>query len=136
MKIVLAALALVLVSACTKDKADDAANAVGCALEKSVVSLTTATLGDQLACKNIDAVKAAVQAEINKSNICKKPDVVTEDKGTMGTKGAIGDVVCQPIVDGMALGLLSKIPADWECTGGVPVEKLKATVLAACQKAL
>jgi hypothetical protein len=118
---------------CTKS------NPVGCAIQDSVVSLVSSGIVTQLACKNLDAVKASIQAEVEKAKLCVQPApapaLATAAKDP-NLKGPIGNVICGPVIDALTGGILAQIPSAWSCTGGVPADQLKAFLLAQCQKAI
>lgn len=147
MKKFLVFVPLLAMLGCTKsaDPAKDPVNQVACALEGAAVSLVSGAVVTQLACKNLDAVKAGVGAIVAKSNICKPPATpspapaaaaAVSVKGSVAVNSAVGNILCAPIVEALMAGALTQIPADWQCSGGVPADKLKAAVLAACLKSL
>lgn len=116
-------------------------NQVLCDLGKSVSSLVAAQVATQLTCKNLDAVKADLDAQIAKikisgTGICEMPAPAPQPVGAISAQGAIGDVICGPVVDSLAAGLLVQIPAAWGCTGGPLTDTIKLQLLTACKKAI
>lgn len=99
-----------------------------CDVQKAVTSVAASTVASQLSCKNLDAVKASIDKEVAKLNLCKAPE--------SEQKAALGDVICGPLVEALGAGVLSALPSDWECSGGVPMAEVKAKLLDACKKAL
>ena len=96
-----------------------------CDAGKAVSGVVSAQIAVQLECKNVDAIKAYIDGQLSKANIC----------GPAAT-GVIGDVVCGPFVDGLLSGALAQVPSDWQCTGGPAKDVLKTKLLDACKKAI
>lgn len=112
------------VVACTKDEVCDKA--------KSASVLIAGALADQLSCKNAAAIQQDLEAALVKVNICKPPAEV----GTSAL-GPIGDVICKPVVDALVAGLVTQIPAKYECSGdGKITDDIKAKLVAVCLKAI
>lgn len=108
-----------------------------CDLSKSVSSLVAAQISTQLTCKNLDAVKASVDAQLVKLKLCDQPaPAIIAAKGAMATKSVIGDTICGPVIEGLLAGVLSTLPTEWACSGGPVTDSVKVQLLAACQKAL
>jgi len=125
----LALMSLALfVGGCTKKT-----QPVVCSAAKSVSSLVASQIVTQLSCKNLDAVKADLDAQLEKLNICEKAESA---RSAISAQSAIGDLVCKPVVDALVAGALAQVPAAWECSGGKVTEDVKASILAACTKAL
>lgn len=131
-RIFLALAAVTLMAGCTKS------SSVGCAVQDAAGSLLSATVATQLSCKKLDAVKASIMAELEKTKLCKEAEAAAAPVATaaVSTKSVIGDTICAPVVEGLTAGILAKIPAEWECSGGMPIEQLKTSLTEACQKAL
>lgn len=137
---------LFLVAGCTKEAAKKDVNVVACALETTMTSLVSSAVGNTLACKNLDAVKADIKVQVEKLNICKEPTptpapaapatAMSLSATTTTAKSNVGAIFCGPIVEGLMTSALTQIPQAWECTGGVPADKIKAVVLEACLKSL
>jgi len=125
----LALMSLALfVGGCTKKT-----QPVVCSAAKSVSSLVASQIVTQLSCKNLDAVKADLDKQLENLNICEKAESA---RAALTAQGALGAIVCAPVVEALAAGALSQIPATWECGGGKVTEDIKASILAACIKAL
>lgn len=132
-KLLFAVVAFAMVG-CTKS------NPVVCAVQDSVVSIVSGAVTSELACKNLDAVKADIAVQVGKLNLCKPaaaaPAAPAITAQAVTAQGAVGNVICAPVIDVLMGGVLSTIPATWGCTGGLPADKLKAAALAACLKAI
>jgi hypothetical protein len=109
-----------LITGCTKG--EDA----GCAVAKTASSLVAAQVSTTLSCKNLDAVKEDIDAQISKTKIC--------DQNT--AQGPVGEMVCPMAVSAVMGGALKAIPAKWECSGGMPAEKLQELLLTQCKKGI
>jgi hypothetical protein len=131
-KMFMLVLAMATVVSCTSEKKEEIVEAVGCAVEKSAVSLISSKVSTELVCKNLDAVKADIQAIVGKANLCKKEEAPAVGVMSLG----VGSVICEPVAVALVEATKSQIPAAWECTGGTKPEELKALVLEACSKAL
>lgn len=107
---------------------------VVCDLSKSVSSLVAAQISTQLTCKNLDAVKASIDAELAKTKLCDATPVAAA--ALVKPQSVIGDAVCGPVIDGLTAGVLTQVPASWGCAGGPLTDSVKAQLLAACQKAI
>lgn len=112
------------------------AKPVVCDLSKSVSSLVAAQISTQLTCKNLDAVKASIDAQLVKLKLCDQPAPAIIAKGAISTQSAIGSAICGPVVEALSAGVLSTLPGEWGCTGGPITDPLKAQLLAACIKAI
>lgn len=97
----------------------------GCVVENGVTAVVSAAISSQLVCKNLDAVKADVQKEVAKLNMC-----------ASSTQSIVGDLVCPSLVNSLVSGLLSKIPAAWECTGGTAPDQIKQILIDTCKKSI
>lgn len=130
-KLLFIAIAISALAGCTKS------SPVVCAIQDSVVSLTSAAVTTELACKNLDAVKATLTTEVAKLNLC-VPAAPAPAVAATGVKvqSAVGDAICGPVITALMGGALAAIPAEWGCTGGVPADQLKTYLTAQCQKAL
>lgn len=129
MKLILATVVLFAFTGCKTEP-------VGCTLEKSATSLLAATITTQLSCKNLDAVKTDVQAQLVKLNLCVQPTPTATPAAGITTQGALGDLVCKPVVDGLMSGVLGQIPTSWECSGGAVGDAARQLLMAECKKAL
>jgi hypothetical protein len=106
---------------CTKDKAKD----VLCSTGKAAASLIAAQVAVQLDCKNVGAIQTELESKLVDLKICSPTPA-----------GAVGEVVCKPIIDALLAGVLTQVPASWECSGGQLGEDAKAKLLESCLKAL
>ena len=117
MKALLVILSMVFLAGCTKEKICDAG--------KTAAGVVSAQVAVQLDCKNASAIQADVEKLLVAAKVCEvKPS------------GTIGNVICQPVVDGLVNTLLKTIPSAWECSGGKITEEGKAKLLEVCQKAI
>lgn len=116
-------LALVLTASCSKDSL--------CDTGKVVSGVVAAQVGSQLSCSNIDAVKADIDKQLIKLNVCEEKPVAA-----VATKGAVGDVICKPLIDALFGAGISQIPSEWGCTGGPLADEAKAKLVEACTNAI
>lgn len=114
----LVGLAMLFVAGCTKNPLCDVA--------KSIADGVKGEVAKQLDCKNQEAIKATIVAQLEKIKVCEKAQAMSP----------IGDLVCQPLVDGLLGAVQTQIPAEWECTGGPGKELVKTKLIEVCQKAL
>lgn len=115
---------------CTKEEA----KVVLCETGKTAASLLSAQVAVQLECKNIDAIKADIEKKLVDLKVCEAP--APAPTGALSTKSVIGDALCKPVVEGLIAGLLTQVPAAWECTGGKLTDDAKLKLFEACAKAL
>lgn len=114
---------------CTKQQAKD----VLCDTGKTASGLLSAQIAVQLDCKNVDAIRADIEKQLVSLKICEAPKPAAN---LMSAKSAIGEAICKPVIDALAAGALTQIPAGWECKGGQVTDDLKLKLYAACTKAL
>lgn len=128
MKQVFIALAfLFTMTACTKEEVKEKI----CDTGKKAATLLTAEIAVSLDCANTAAIQVDIEKKLVDLKVCAAP---TTD--AVKPMGAIGDVVCKPIVDAIVAGLLTQVPSSWECKGGKVSEDLKTKLLAQCSKVL
>lgn len=118
--LVLVAFAIVMVS-CTKEEIKDKI----CETGKVGAAVVAVKISEELACSNVDAIKADLEAKLIDLKVCE-----------VKAKSALGDAICGPMVEGLFVGGISQLPAAWNCTGGELAAELKAKLIAACEKAL
>lgn len=118
MKLVLMLLVAVGMTGC------DWFKKTGCSLQQKAVTLVSAEVAAQFACKNVPAIEKVINEQLDKVHVCE-----------IGALGVIGDVVCPPLISGLLNGALSQVPADWECSGGPVKDGLKELLVAQCKKA-
>lgn len=114
-------LALVLgLSACTKQEAKDKL----CDAGKTVATVLAAQAAVELECTNTAAIKASIEKKLIDLKVCEaKADSV------------VGDILCGPVIEGLFIGAIEQLPAEWGCTGGPLAAEAKAKLIAACAKA-
>lgn len=118
------ALTLVFATACTKDQICDKA--------KSAAVLVAGEVATQLSCKNASAIQADMEALLVKAKLCEAAAAPS-----ISALGPIGDIICKPVIDALVAGLVTQIPAKYECSGdGKLTDELKAKLVAACAKAI
>ena len=132
MKFVLLLTAALMFVGCTPKQQNDA----GCTAQKAIVNVVASTLAAQLDCKGVDAMKAAIDAQAAKLNVCKPAEPTTTLAGTVVAQSVVGAVICGPLVEGLFSGALTKVPADWQCSGGALATDAKAKLIEACAKAI
>jgi hypothetical protein len=108
-------LTLPLFIGCTK-------SSPACTIQQTIESGIASTIASELSCVHPDAIKATLDVQFAKLNLCKDQ--------------IIGEVVCGPIVDALMSGALSTLPKEWGCTGGSAGDGLKAKLLAVCKAKL
>lgn len=114
---------LFLTLACTKDDV--------CKTAKTASVFISNEVAVQLSCKNAGAIQEDINAILVKVNICKAPET------GVSALGPIGDLICKPVIDALVAGLVTQIPAKYECSGsGTITDDLKAKLVAACAKAI
>lgn len=106
----------------------------GCEVSKGVSSLVAANIASLLTCKNVDAISAALDAELAKTKICEAS--AQKSLAVVETQSAIGLIICEPVINALSTGVLAQLPASWECSGGPLTDGVRAKLLEACQKAL
>ena len=117
---------------CTKEEAKE----VLCDTGKTAAGILSAQVAVQLECKNVDAIRADIEKKLIDLKMCAAPAPAPEPAGLFAAKSAIGDALCKPIVEGLVAGLLTQVPAAWECSGGKLTEDAKLKLIEACSKAL
>lgn len=136
MKFAMVLVVALFITGCTKEKVKEVGNTIACTIQESVVVATTAAVVTELSCSNSAAIKTYLTAQADKLKICKKEEETPVTAMGVTAKSAIGDLICAPMVETLAVGALATIPAEWGCTGGQMTAEVKAKLLAACQKAL
>lgn len=96
----------------------------GCSVAKRASDVLSHEIAGQLACKNVDAIKKVVDAQLEKVHVCE-----------VGAVGIIGDLVCPPLIGILINGSISQLPAEWECSGGPAKEGLSDLLIETCKKA-
>lgn len=136
-------LTLFVVTALTTGCTKCTSGSAGCAVEESAATLISSAVAAQLSCSNAEAIKTDIKAQIDKLNMCKATDAAKSQvasvkaEGQVSDQGAVGAIVCGPIIDALMAGALKAIPAAWGCTGGTgATDALKAALLSACTKAI
>ena len=90
-----------------------------------------------------DTRKAAIIAGEKMANVlgCGKPEAIAQDLFSKieqaklceeREQGALQDAICRPVAAYVADQLVSKIPARWECKGGMAKEATVNTLYSAC----
>lgn len=125
-------LSAFLTTGCTKS------NPVVCDVSKSVSSLVAAQISSQLTCKNLDAVKASLDKQLEAIKVCEKAEAAAQPApGTVSTQGVVGNAICGPVIEAVVALGASQLPAEWQCSGSGPItDSLKLQLIAACQKAI
>jgi PBP1b-binding outer membrane lipoprotein LpoB len=115
--ILMVLLSMVFLSGCTKEKA--------CSVGETAAAVLAVQIAAQLDCKNVGAIQADVVGVLVSMKVCDiKP------------AGTIGNVICTPLVNALASGLLSKIPSSWSCSGGKLTEAGKVKLVEVCLGAI
>jgi hypothetical protein len=91
-----------------------------CKVLDSFESSAIQKLSEKAACAHPEVIKADIDAQFAKINICSKP--------------LIGNVICPPAVDGIMTIALKVPKPEYGCTGGEWGESMKSEILALCQK--
>lgn len=123
-------LAFTLVG-CTKEEVKDKL----CDAGKTAAGIVAAQVSVELDCKNVDAVRADIEKKLLESKICEKKAEPVEGAQLMKAASVVGDAICTPVVDGLLAGLLTQVPAAWECSGGKVAEDVRLKLIASCSKA-
>lgn len=117
-------LSMLAMSGCTKG----CSSGIGCSIEKTIVSGITPVIASQLQCSNPDAIKADLEAIINKTGVCSAP-VKSELYGQMIIPGPICEIFGE-----LVAGLAPKaIPSAWGCTAKDAAGLLKGVIVTACK---
>lgn len=117
MKYVLGLVLALGLAGCTK-------GSVGCKAADRASDIIAKEVGYQLECENSAAIKLFIDKKLAEAKVCQA-----------GAIGIIGDLICPPIVDGVVAGVVTQIPSDWKCKGGLIKDSLKGQLLLACKKA-
>lgn len=147
MKTVLVLAAVILgLSGCKKGESPvDVIPKALCSFEDIAVMTVSSSIATYAQCANPPGIMLMVRGWAKAMDICDKADQAKKRKkdkelaeagGGMSTKGAIGDVVCAPMLSALSFGLLMQLPADAQCAGPVDMEKVKADLLAKCLSAI
>ena len=94
--------ALMISTGCTKEQAKEKV----CDLGKTAATLVATQVATELSCKNVDAIKADIEAKLVESKLCEK----AEEQKSMMLKSVIGDAICGPVVEGLFAGALTQLP--------------------------
>lgn len=132
MKALFIIVALVFtITGCTKEEVKTKI----CDTGKKAATLITAEVAVSLDCANTAAIQADIEKRLVDLKVCEAPKPAATTS-SLKTLGAIGDVVCKPVVDGLVAGLLTQVPSAWECKGGKVSDELKLKLLEQCSKVL
>ena len=116
--------------ACTKEEVKEKA----CDASKLAASVVAIQASTELSCKNVDAIKATLEAKLIEAKVCELP-AATPAQGIVA-QSTVGETLCAPLVEGLFAGGISQLPKEWECTGGTLALEAKAKLIAACVKAI
>jgi len=131
-KSILTALALVTIVSCSKDAPKpDPLKEIACNVAVSVSSGVVPVIGQELGCTNLVAIQASVYDALVKIKVCEKK---TPAMGLMSTE-SVGSGICQTMGNTLLTVVVgAAIPADWQCSNGPSIEKLKLAITKACDK--
>lgn len=118
-------LAFFFIGGCTKSQLCDAG--------KTASGLLAAQVAVQLDCKNTDAIRADIDKLLVEKKVCEVQEA--QKTSAVRTLISVGDVICQPVIEGLTASLLSQVPAAWGCSGGKVTEEIKLKLAEACAKA-
>lgn len=121
MRLLMLCLALMLgLSACTKKEVKDKL----CDAGKTAATIVAAQAAVELECSNVAAIKADLEKKLVDLKVCEAK-----------TESVLGEALCRPVIEGLFLGAVGTLPAEWGCTGGELAATAKAKLIAACAKA-
>lgn len=129
--ITLITIALTLAS-CTKETPKpDPIKEIACNVAVSVSSGVVPVIAQELGCTNLVAIQASVYDALVKIKVCeKKPQAM----GLMSIE-SVGSGICKTMGSTLLTVVVgAAIPADWQCSNGPSIEKLKLAITKACDK--
>lgn len=122
-------LAMMFVMGCTDTQKDK----VACAVETAIENSTSSIIAAKLTCTNLEAIKVAVQSQVDKLKLCKADTAPAPAL----LKSPIGDLVCAPLATNLISLINSQIPSEWDCANkNVATDLVKQAILEACQKSI
>lgn len=132
MKYVLTALIALSLASCTKETPKtDPLKEIACNVAVGVSSGVVPVIAQELGCSNLVAIQASVYDALVKIKVCeKKPQAM----GLMGVE-SVGSGICKTMGSTLLTVVVgAAIPADWQCSNGPSIEKLKLAIAKACDK--
>lgn len=113
MKSLLFAIVLVSATAC---------KVVSCPVAETIAKGAAAAIASSAACKNQQAIHDDILAFLDSEGTCSRPQ----------PSGPIAMIACPILSRLVANALWKKVPAKWECEGGVAKEAIVFTLTAGC----
>ena len=117
-KILIFALLMVGLSGCTQceSKKPD------CELTDKYAEWAAGGLATTFDCKNPAAIAESIKGTVDRLNLC-------ENRGA----GISAELICKPVSTFVTAKLVDlTLPAEWECSGGVPAQSLERFLYTAC----